>query len=112
MIRSGMLFVTVAALALAACGKVGALEQPAPLYGDKAKAHYSARKADAARAAAAKKGDETPERLPPDRIQDPFTAPGTVQDRPIPGARNSPFGAPAQGVFPNPSSQPDDPGPP
>lgn len=37
-----------AILMLAACGKVGQLEQPAPLWGAKAKADYEARRAAAA----------------------------------------------------------------
>ncbi|MBS0410906.1 MAG: hypothetical protein JSR86_13400 [Proteobacteria bacterium] len=38
----------LAALTLSACGKVGELERPAPLWGDKAKADYEAQqKADA-----------------------------------------------------------------
>ena len=33
----------IAALALAACGKQGELDRPAPLFGAKAKAEYEAR---------------------------------------------------------------------
>ncbi|HZC15827.1 MAG TPA: hypothetical protein VE309_03625 [Caulobacteraceae bacterium] len=44
----------LASLGLGACGKLGDLEQPAPLFGDKAKADYAAQhQADAARARAA-----------------------------------------------------------
>jgi predicted small lipoprotein YifL len=46
--RTTAIVLILAALALAACGKVGELERPAPLWGDKAKADYEAqRKADA-----------------------------------------------------------------
>jgi hypothetical protein len=54
------------ATALSACGRVGTLEQPAPLYGAKAKADYRQKKAaEAARAQAAKESGE-PEPLPSD----------------------------------------------
>ena len=44
MTRHATLLLSVAALlALTACGRVGALDQPAPLYGEKAKADYQAR---------------------------------------------------------------------
>jgi hypothetical protein len=51
------------ALCLAACAKVGTLDRPAPLFGEKAKADYRAQKA-AADAAKAKKDTEEPEPLP------------------------------------------------
>jgi hypothetical protein len=53
----------VAVLVLAGCAKVGTLDRPAPLFGEKAKAEYRAQKA-AAEAAKAKKPDEEPEPLP------------------------------------------------
>lgn len=43
----------MAALGLAACGKQGELERPAPLFGAKAKAEYEAQRQAAARAKAA-----------------------------------------------------------
>jgi hypothetical protein len=46
---------------LVACGRVGTLEQPAPLYGAKAKADYQARKAAEAAAATKHRDDGGPE---------------------------------------------------
>jgi predicted small lipoprotein YifL len=53
--RLGLAAALLASVSLAACGKLGELEQPAPLFGDKAKADYAAQHhaADAARARAA-----------------------------------------------------------
>ena len=51
------------ALCLAGCAKVGTLDRPAPLFGEKAKADYRAQKA-AAEAAKSKKDTEEPEPLP------------------------------------------------
>ncbi|HEX4199129.1 MAG TPA: hypothetical protein VHZ26_16960 [Caulobacteraceae bacterium] len=56
--RIGLAAALLASLSLGACGKLGDLEQPAPLFGEKAKADYAARRhadeAARARAAAAK----------------------------------------------------------
>ena len=54
-----------AALALVSCAKVGPLDRPAPLFGDKAKAHYRAQKAAEAAAKATKPDNGQPEPLPP-----------------------------------------------
>jgi predicted small lipoprotein YifL len=52
--RFGLAAALLVSLSLGACGKLGELEQPAPLFGDKAKADYAAQhQADAARARAA-----------------------------------------------------------
>lgn len=53
--RFGLAAALLASLLLGACGKLGDLEQPAPLFGEKAKADYAAQHhaADAARARAA-----------------------------------------------------------
>jgi hypothetical protein len=57
------LSLALAAAGLCACGKVGYLEQPAPLWGEKAKADFRARQAARDRAAAAHDAG-TPEPLP------------------------------------------------
>ncbi len=66
-VRGGLLTACVV-LGLAApicgCGRVGLLDQPAPLYGEKAKAEYQARKAAAAQAAAQHRETGEPEALP------------------------------------------------
>jgi len=64
MTRTALLLACVLSFALGACAKVGTLDRPAPLFGEKAKVKY---RADQAAAAAAKtqKSDGTPESLPP-----------------------------------------------
>jgi hypothetical protein len=60
-----LVVLALAALALAACAKIGTLDQPAPLFGEKAKAHWQAEKAAEAAAKASAPDDKTPEALPP-----------------------------------------------
>ena len=55
--------VVFGAIVLAGCAKVGTLDRPAPLFGEKAKAEYRAEKAAAAAAKPAKPSNE-PEPLP------------------------------------------------
>jgi uncharacterized protein YceK len=55
--------IAACALALSGCAKVGTLDRPAPLFGEKAKAKYRAEKAAEA-AAKAKPEDTGPEALP------------------------------------------------
>jgi hypothetical protein len=73
------------ALCLGGCAKVGTLDRPAPLLGEKAKADYRAQKA-AAEAAKTKKTSEEPEPLPaeaPPEANPPVTS-GTVNGQPEP----------------------------
>jgi predicted small lipoprotein YifL len=111
--RSGIGAMAVAmalalALALTACGRVGGLEQPAPMYGAKAKADYAARKAAAAAAAKAEKDDGEPEPLAPDTPgpNDPDSRLGTLRSQPAPGMRALPSAAPPPGVLPDPFNHP------
>ena len=106
MIRYPLIFGLAAVVGLAACGRVGALEQPAPLYGDKAKAQYQARKQAAAAAAQAKKDQDQVERLPPDKPYDPNADPSPSRVLPIPGEPQTPNGPPPQGVLPDPINAP------
>jgi len=108
MIRPTVLLVCAAALALSACGKVGTLDQPGPLYGAKAKAKWEAQqKASAEAQAKTKQHDEDePEPLPPDRIQDPYTMPGPARSHPIQGAPTGPNAPAQQGVLPDPMAPP------
>jgi hypothetical protein len=97
-----------AAATLAGCGKQGVLEQPAPLFGAKAKAEYQARKAqeaadDAQRAAqrpatssstpstTSTGNDNAP--LSTRNIQDPNQKLSPLSSSPIQGAPN-PLGPP------------------
>ncbi len=93
-------------VALAGCGKMGSLDQPAPMFGAKAKADYDAKKrAEAdARAKAKTKDNSEPDRPnPPDPNNPPLAqAPYATA---IPG-HNDPFGAGVQGSLPSPGTAP------
>ena len=93
-------------VALSGCGKVGELEQPAPLFGAKAKADYEAKKRAEADAKAKAKKDNSEPTTPnvPDPNHPPLTqAPYAT---PMPGAGNSPFGTVPQGALPSPGTSP------
>jgi predicted small lipoprotein YifL len=97
------------ATALAACGKQGVLERPAPLFGTKARAEYEAEKAqdakdDAQRAqqrsgttSSSSNSDNAP-RTTRD-VLDPGQRLSPASSAPIPGAPN-PLGAPVQAAPP------------
>lgn len=87
--------------ALAGCGKMGSLDQPAPMFGAQAKADYEARQRAAAEARAARKAD-----LPP--APNPDAAPLSQAPYPPPiDGRTSPFGTPPPGAQPRPGVTPD-----
>jgi uncharacterized protein YceK len=92
-----IVLVTFAGLLLAGCGKVGTLDQPAPLWGENAKAKYQAQKAEAARAKVAKDEATPPETLPDGRSYDPKLDPGPMPNVGMPGQTT-----PEPGVLPNP----------
>jgi hypothetical protein len=84
------LAVGIATVGLCACGKVGYLEQSAPLWGEKAKADYKARQAAHAAAAASHDAgtvEPVPETLEPPQpgAATPLTAPPAA-----PAPRTSP----------------------
>jgi hypothetical protein len=85
-------------VAIASCGKQAELQRPAPMWGAKAKADYSAEKRaqadNATNAAEANRviGPQSP-------ALRPYTDPGPPSEVPIPGAPTNP-GAP------NPNTQP------
>jgi hypothetical protein len=94
-------------LALAACGRVGPLDQPAPLYGEKAKADYEARKKAQAAAKASRDQDE-PEPLAMDTPgpDNPRAMPDNLRTSPAPGMRPGPNAPPPANVLPDPYSRP------
>jgi hypothetical protein len=96
-----------AASGLSACGKTGALEQPAPLFGVKAKADYEAQKRKEAEEKAAQDRARRENNVPSpdDATAQPLTqAPYAA---PLPG-HDSPFGnPPPQGSMPNPGTADD-----
>ena len=106
MTRSSFLFTLAAALALGACGKVGALEQPAPLYGAKAQADYKAGAQAAADKMQAKRDQNQIERLPTEKLYDPNADPSPSRLVPVTGERPAPNSPPSPGVLPDPINQP------
>jgi len=92
------------ALVLAGCGKVGNLDQPAPLYGEQSKAKYAAQQKAAAEAKAKKESNE-PEPLP-DQQYDPTKDVATQRAAPVPGTNPDPSGAAQPGVLPDPFTRP------
>ncbi len=105
MIRPALGLALAAAVCLSACGKVGTLDQPAPLYGEKAKAQYQAEKAAAA-AAKADKDNGPPDPIRPDRTYNPYADPGPQRAQPIQGQNPSPSGEAPPGVLPDPFARP------
>ena len=93
-----------AAASLGACGKQGVLEQPAPLFGTRAKVEYEARKAQEAKdeaqrasqrpaaAGTVQRGNDNSPITTRD-IQDPAQRLSPASSSPLPGAPN-PMGAP------------------
>jgi hypothetical protein len=98
-----------ALLVLAGCGKVGALDQPAPLWGEKAKAEYRAQKAAEAADKAAAKDEGQPEPLAPDTPPPPSPAqrgPDTLRNAPGQGMRPLPDAPGPPGAQPDPFTGP------
>ncbi len=100
--------VIAAGAGLAGCGKTGILEQPAPMFGDQAKAQYAAQKkeeADAkARANAARKAQQSGP-----IVDDPDSqpAPNGPYAPPNPSHLSDPFAQGPQGSLPTPGKTPD-----
>lgn len=87
------------AAGLAGCGKLGDLEQPAPLFGDAAKAKYEA---DRRAAAARNAGDANAPSTPGTNREniDPASSNATSRNAPIQGTNPNPFGGPSGPGFP------------
>jgi hypothetical protein len=101
----------ISSLALAACGKQGELDRPAPLFGERAKAQYQAEK----RAAAAAKTESTGSSANSQGIANsPYpdgsgsTDPALQPSRssPTPGEPPNPAGTHSGGVLPDPYANP------
>jgi hypothetical protein len=93
-----VLALAIPAAGLSACGKLGDLEQPAPLFGDAAKAKYEADR----RAAAAKAADNNRPANPGTNREniDPASSNATSREAPIRGTSPDPFGGPSGPGFP------------
>jgi len=99
-----LMTLAAAGLALAGCGKLGPLQQPAPLFGAQAQAAYAAQqkaKAEAAQARAAKQAEN--KQAPDDPSTQPLPqAPYGTQ---ITG-RPDPFGTSPPSALGNPGTAP------
>lgn len=86
---------SLAALALAGCGKRGPLEQPPPLWGEKAKADYEAQQAAKAKAEADKAEKAPPTAYAPLPV-DPAQRNTTIRQAPVEGGPTDPYKGPGQ----------------
>jgi hypothetical protein len=104
--------VVLCALAASACGKQGALDRPAPLFGAKAQAEYLREKRAADRANGEASTDQSANSQTNgdyansnDGSKDPALKP--IRSNPIPGAASGPFGSRSTGgVLPDPYADP------
>jgi predicted small lipoprotein YifL len=100
MIARPLVLLTLAALALsvAACGKQGALERPAPLWNAQKKAAYEAqRRESSATANQPARANGTQENM------DPASSNRTTRAAPL-GGTSDPFGGPSGAGFPSATS--------
>lgn len=86
----------LAALTLAACGKQGALERPAPMFNSAERAAYEAQ-----RAAASAEANQPSRPTSVRENIDPATTNATSRQSPIKGTNPDPFGGPSGPGFPN-----------
>lgn len=105
--RKAALALGLMALAgLSACGKMGALERPAPLFGDRARAQYEAERAQEAADDAQRRGQATGSQAAPPAENskrepiDPNRKLSPASSAPLPGAPN-PMGSGPVSVDPN-----------
>jgi hypothetical protein len=104
--------VVLGALAVSACGKQGALDRPAPLFGRQAQSDYLRQKRAADRANGEASTDKSANSQTngdysqsKDGSKDPALRP--MRSAPIPGAANDPFGSRSTGgVLPDPYADP------
>ena len=98
-----------AALSAAGCGKLGPLEQPPPLFGDKAKADYQQKKeAEAAEKAQKAESRKTGNRssATADQPDDIDNRPRTTRDIQDPNQRLTPLSSTPVDGSPNPMGAP------
>ncbi len=102
------LIVSAALTTLGGCGRVGPLDQPAPLFGARAKADYQAKKAAEAAAAKTVKDDGEPEPLAPDTPgpNEGSSSIPTLREQPTPGMHELPNASGPGGVLPDPVTHP------
>jgi hypothetical protein len=105
--RSVMVALVFTAAALAGCGKTGELDQPAPMWGEKAKAEYAAKK----KAEAQQRAEEDAARKATPTssvVDDPTNQPLTQAPYapPLPSSTSNPRAGGPQGALGNPGSGP------
>lgn len=93
---------------LGGCGKTGNLEQPAPMFGQQAKAQYAADKKAQADAQARRNAARKAQQSGP-IVDDPDSqpAPQGPYNPPNPGHNSDPFQTGPQGSLPQPGTAPD-----
>jgi hypothetical protein len=98
----------VGAALLGGCGKTGQLEQPAPMFGEQAKAQYAADKKAQADAAARRNAARKAQQSGP-IVDDPDSQPAPTgpYNPPNPGHVSDPFSSGPQGSLPQPGTAPD-----
>ncbi len=97
---SAVLGLTLAASLLSGCGKQGTLDQPPPIFGDKARVDYEAARTAAATPGVDNQGrgqSSTPDNTPPSTrdVRDPAQRLSPASTAPVAGAPNM-AGAPIQ----------------
>ncbi|MDB5454886.1 MAG: hypothetical protein JWP92_471 [Caulobacter sp.] len=86
----------LAALTLAACGKQGDLERPAPLWNPAKKAAF-----DAQRRAASAQANQPARPGGAQENMDPASSARTIRAAPLGGTHSDPFGGPSAAGFPS-----------
>lgn len=101
-VRTAVLTAVLAAggLSLAACGKQGELERPAPMWGAAEKAKY-----EADQRAAGATGNKASNPGSNGENIDPATSSATSRQVPVKGSNPDPFGGPSGPGFPNSGPQ-------
>ncbi len=98
--RIALALVFALSVGLSACGKLGDLEQPAPLFGAKAKSDYEAHKEEAARARARAAAEPPPPNDETDSSAAPLTQAPYAPT--IPGRNDTMPPQGPQGALPQP----------
>ncbi len=99
-VLAGMAMIGVLGVGLGGCGKLGALEQPGPMFGERAKEDYAAKRA-ARDAQVENKGAVTPAADQPDPNAD--DAPRTTRDLKAPEQQTVPISKDPIDGIPNPN---------
>jgi hypothetical protein len=97
---AALLVLLLAAPAVTACGKVGDLDRPAPLWGPDERA-----KEEAAKRAASTEANKPSKPGSVRENADPASSNGNTRQSPLPGAPSDPFGGPSAPGMPGSGPQ-------